>query len=214
MTDRLFMNPEVSSMTYCRLEQKEMRNKVMKILIVGVVLFLVSTGLQAASSCWISDADHGELRFNGSVEGNGFSGVFESFSVEVCLADADDPTSARITVEVDVASANTRNRDRDETLLGPEFFAVETFPVASWQSDSIVATEDGYLAEGELNLRDVSADQPVHLRFELSGESPTLEGHAEILRLRYNVGTGEFEDTDFVRNRVDLEFSLELEDVE
>lgn len=214
MGDRLFMNPEVSSCTYCRLEQKEMRNKVMRILIAGVALILVSTGLQAGSNCWKSDAGLGELRFNGSVEGNAFSGVFESFSVEVCLVDAGDPTSARITVEVDVASANTRNRDRDETLLGPEFFAVEAFPVATWQSDSIVATEDGYLAEGELRLRDVSAEQPVHLTFELSGESPTLEGHAEILRLRYNVGTGEFEDTDFVRNRVDLEFSLELEEVE
>ncbi len=214
MTHSLFMNPEVSSTSYCRQEKKGMRNKVMQILIIGAVMFLVSTGLQADSNCWTSNADHGELRFMGSVEGNDFSGIFESFSVKVCLADVDDPTSARITVEVDTASANTRNRDRDETLLGPEFFAVEQFPVATWQSSSIVASEDGFLADGELSLRDVSAEQPVHLTFDLASEPPTLTGHAEILRLRYNVGTGEFEDTDFVRNRVDLEFSLELEEVE
>ncbi len=182
----------------------------MRIPIAGMLMLLASTGLQAGDTCWISDAESGELRFEGAVEGNGFSGVFESFSVEVCLADVNDAESAHIVVEVDTASANTRNRDRDETLHGPEFFAVDQFPVAKWQSLAIVAGEQGHVAEGELSLREVLADQSVQLNFALDAEPPTLQGKAEILRLRYNVGTGEFEDTEFVRNRVDLEFHLEL----
>jgi polyisoprenoid-binding protein YceI len=100
---------------------------------------------------------------------------------------------------------------RDSELRGESFFHVEEYPEATWESGDIAADGDGFVAEGTLTLRGIEKNQPV--RLELSGsQPPVLSGRAEILRLQWNVGTGEdYEDTDFLRNRVDLEFELQLQ---
>lgn len=181
--------------------------KVMKYMVLAVVLL---PGL-AAAECYRADADSGSLEFSGVVDGNRFNGRFASFDVALCLDDL-DLTTARIEVNVDTASADTGNRMRDGELLGEHFFAVDAFPQASWTSADIQAEDDGFVAAGELDLRGVTANQAV--RLELDDQNPPrLSGSAEIMRLDWQVGSGDpdFEDTDFLHNRVDLSFDLQLQ---
>lgn len=163
----------------------------------------------AQPRCYHADADHGEMRFDGVLDGTPFTGRFGAFSVSLCLED-DDPGTARIRVTVDTGSADTGNRQGNEALRGAEFFDAARFPEATWTSRSVRPHRDGHLATGVLTVRDVSAEQPVRLSFR-SGTPPRLSGEAQILRLDWEVGTGEFEDTGFLRNRVDLRFELDLE---
>jgi polyisoprenoid-binding protein YceI len=179
-------------------------------MIFGMLWLLLPPGAAAGEEvCFRADADSGKLAFSGVAEGNDFAGNFRDFEVTLCLKDRDLAT-AKIDVRVATASATVGNRQGDEALMDEELFFVEQYPEATWTSCEIVADNDGYRANGKLTLRGLSADQTVQLKLETKGDVITLSGNAEILRLDYNVGTGEFEDTDFIRNRVDLEFELPL----
>ncbi|TVQ42052.1 MAG: YceI family protein [Wenzhouxiangella sp.] len=181
-------------------------------LIVLLALGLIAVAA-AEERCYHGNADSGELSFRGEADGNRFNGRFRSFEVRVCMS-ADEPESARIEVTVETGSATVGNRQGDAALVDDELFAAERYPQAVWISEDLESHEDGYLATGELSLRGVSASQPVRLSFEPGDQTLGLSGGAEIMRLDYGVGQGEFEDPDFIRNRVDLSFDLALSIVE
>lgn len=176
---------------------------------VTTLVLLMLPGLCLAD-CFKANQDDGELVFIGVAEGSRFSGAFGEFTVTLCM-DGRDLTTAGIEVVVKTASADTGNDDRDSELLGENFFHVGEYPKATWESTDIRAEGESFVADGQLTLRGITADQAVRLK--LSDESPpVLSGSAEIMRLNWDVGIGEdFEDTDFIRNRVDLEFELQLQ---
>jgi polyisoprenoid-binding protein YceI len=180
-------------------------------ILVFILSALTALDASASSECWTGGQEAGELRFAGAVEGESFFGQFERFSVEVCRPMGADWTASEWTVQVETASADTRNRDRDETLHGPEFFAVDEFPTARWHSTRVIEQGPGLAVEGELALRGFTAPQRVLIEISPDGEAIEVRGSAEILRLEFGVGQGEFEDPEFVRNRVDLDFDLRLQ---
>lgn len=171
---------------------------------------VLATTAWAGPACYTADQDSGDLSFSGVAEGTPFQGHFGQFDVRICLKGSDLST-ARIEVTVTTASADVGNRDGNQALKDEEFFAVDQFPEATWTSTAIEAEGDGFLAGGELSIKGISATQPVRLSLDTAGESWQLRGGAEITRLDWKVGVGEFEDTDFIRNRVDLEFELQLQ---
>ena len=188
---------------------------------------LIATALAAASlqmgmaraenldACYAGGHESGVLQFSGAVEGSGFTGSFGEFSVTYCMPNG-EPAAGEIEVQVELATADTDNRDRDQTLKGEEFFAVEQYPRSSWRSLSIERDGDGYLADGELELKGIRAGQTIQFTLEPDGEAIvargefTLLGEAEVNRQRFQVGTGEFADPEFVRNRVDVSFEVSL----
>ncbi|MBY6205095.1 YceI family protein [Halomonas denitrificans] len=180
---------------------------------VGVAL--LAAGPALADDCFSGGSDSGFIEFRGAVEGSGFTGRFEDFDVRYCMP-AGAPAEGSIEVAVRPASAESGNNDRDETLVGPEFFHVERFPEATWSSTAIREAADGYEADGELTLRDITAAQSIAFELTPDGEAMVaagefaMAGTTEIERLRFDIGTGEFADPEFVRNRVDLRFEVRL----
>ena len=164
----------------------------------------------ADHTCFTADQNSGELGFSGVAEGTPFRGYFGQFHVRLCLH-GDDLSTAEIEVAVQTGSADVGNRDGNQALKDGEFFAVDRFPEATWKSGEVEIDGDEFLAEGELSIKEVSASQPVRLSLDTESEPWTLSGGVEIMRLDWEVGVGEFEDPDFIRNRVDLRFELELE---
>ncbi|MEE4331339.1 MAG: YceI family protein [Wenzhouxiangella sp.] len=180
------------------------------IAVLGTMASLtLSPASLASDDCYQANAGDGELRFSGVADGSPFSGEFGEFDVTVCLSDG-SLAGGEIRVIVATASASVGNSMGDRALKDEELFFVERFPEAVWTSERIAADGEGFLAQGRLNLRGISADQTVRLRMTDNGESMRLAGGADILRLDYRVGLGEFEDTEFIHNAVDLEFDLEL----
>ncbi|MCA1780084.1 MAG: YceI family protein [Xanthomonadaceae bacterium] len=174
--------------------------------------------------CFKGDQDSGELRFSGAVEGSGFTGRFGSFEVHYCMPGG-QPDNGDIRVTVDLSSADSDNRDRDQTLLDEEFFAVGQYPVAVWTScriepagDPQGSQQDGaeFIAQGRLELKGVAALQAVRFTLRVDGEDLrvsggfVMQGESEIDRQRFRIGTGEFADPEFIRNRVDVAFEIEL----
>lgn len=181
-----------------------MAKGLMILLLMGVAPPVLS-----GNDCYSADAGSGELRFSGVAEGTPFRGHFDEFSVRVCMSER-DPSSAEIRVIVATAAADVGNREGNEALKEEEFFHVTRYPEAVWRSSAVEPDENGYIARGELELRDHRAEQAVTLDFERADDGFRLTGGGEVMRLDWRVGTGEFEDTEFIRNRVDIEFELML----
>ena len=190
----------------------EMKN-VIAAALVAASLPASSVGAESSDGCYTGDHETGVLEFSGAVEGSGFTGRFGEFSVSYCMAGG-DPAGGEIDVDVELATADTDNRDRDQTLKGEEFFAVEQYPRATWNSLAIERDGDEYIADGELKLKGIVAAQTIRFTLEPEGEAVvargefTMLGGAEVDRQRFNVGTGEFADPEFVRNRVDVSFEV------
>lgn len=69
------------------------------------------------------------LGFTGTFQGEAFKGRFGDFQAKISY-DPADLASASFDVTVHLASANTGDTDRDESLPGSDFFNITKFPTA------------------------------------------------------------------------------------
>lgn len=163
----------------------------------------------AETVCYQGGADRGEIRFHFRIERSTFTGGFTSFRVEYCM-EAGEPDQGDISVTVDLTSVATGNRDLNIGIQEPEALDVDNYPSAEWRTRSIERDGSDFLVTGELTIRGVS--RPEQGRFQLDGENGgwRLTGSSRIRRLDYQVGIGEFADTDFIPDDVLVEFDLGL----
>ena len=79
-----------------------------------------------------------------------------------------DPSKSAVEVEIDAASINTGNADRDAHLKSSDFLDVERFPTMRFCSKEIDDRGDGsFVVRGELTVKDVT--KPVTLECEFGG---------------------------------------------
>ena len=115
----------------------------------------------------------------------------------------------QIRVTVDLASADTGDGQRDDSLKSSDFFNVTAQPNAIFTARDIRHIDgDRYEARGTLDLRGVS--KPVTLRFTLriEGNKARVAGTARIDRTAFGVGQGEWAATDAIAAGVDVDFSF------
>ena len=158
---------------------------------------------------WTTAADS-TLSFSTSYDGEDFSGGFKQFTADLRF-DPQNLPGSRFDVLIQLGSANTENEERDETLLGSEFFNAIAAPQARYTATRFRKLADGrFVAEGTLSLRGLS--KPVPLTFSWApGASPTLVGSAALNRLDFNVGTGDWDDVEVMPNAVKVETRLSLQ---
>lgn len=101
-------------------------------------------------------------------------GRFTSYQAKARL-DPKDFTRSTFEGEIDVASIDTGNADRDAHLRTNEFFDVANHPKISFKSTSIEAKDEGeYVVHGDLTIRGVT--KPVALDVEFPGTSKNPYG--------------------------------------
>jgi polyisoprenoid-binding protein YceI len=163
---------------------------------------VVIAGLQAAPA---QAADYvqqrGGLSFVGKYQGETFTGLFPGFSTRLQF-DPANPAAAKLDVDIPLATADTRNGERDTTLKGADFFNVGRFATARYSAHGFTALGgDRYRADGTLQLRGIS--KPVSLTFSLSsGDNPVLVGQAVVKRLDFDVGGGDWADLSIIPNEI------------
>ena len=178
-------------------------------LILGNVL--ISTSPLAAADCWTPVPAADSIVFNTTQAGAPFQGEFTKFAGRVCL---NQPRAQNdyIRVSVQTASVDTGLPELDEALRGPDFFEVSRWPQASFVSTSIRALDAGhYEVTGKLTLRDVTHEIRVPFGFTpVAGGGARLQGTLDFKRLDYDIGLGQWKDTRWVGNEVDVKFSVTL----
>jgi polyisoprenoid-binding protein YceI len=125
-----------------------------------------TTSLPLAPGTWTTDAAHTTIGF--AVRHLGVSKVHGRFRQATATVDVgDDLAATSVTAEVDMASVDTDNPDRDGHLKSADFFDAEQFPTMTFRSTDISGAGDAYTMTGDLTVRGVT--RPVELEVEFFG---------------------------------------------
>lgn len=123
---------------------------------------VVPAGL--APGVWQIDTAHSELAF--TVRHLGMfkvRGSFARFTTTIIIKP--DITDSEVHAEVEMASVDTRDANRDTHLRSADFFDVENYPTMTFQSTGLSVAGDRVVLSGDLTIRGVTRP------FELSVES-------------------------------------------
>lgn len=178
-------------------------------LVVGCAASLAAM-LAFAASQWSMQPKESKLTFVGEQAGAKFEGGFEKFTADIAF-DPKDLAASRFDVKIDTASVNTQDEERDSTIKSADLFDVKRFPAARYVAEKF--TDKGgnkFSATGKLTLRNVTKDVPIDFTFESKDGGAWLKGTANIKRLDFGVGQGEWKDTSTVGNDVQVRFALRL----
>lgn len=166
---------------------------------------------------WMVDRSHSELAFTVRHFFTPVRGIFEQYDAQIHF-DPENLENSSVEVTVNVASINTRNNRRDDHLRSDDFFDAEAWPNIHFKSERIVARDGGFVAIGELTIRDVTT--AYELPFQLLGvmdhprrENMIIAGitsNSSLNRNDYGVGSGSWSETAVVGGSVNIEILLEL----
>jgi polyisoprenoid-binding protein YceI len=176
---------------------------------LATALFAALLGTTTAHASHWSSQPGSRLQFTAAFQGEQFTGRFEKFDAAIRF-DPADLAHNRFDVRIPLGSARTDNEERDEALLGPDFFDSQKQPEARYEATHFVKLKDGrYRADGTLTLRGVRKAVPLVFRIT-AGPKPTLVGEAVVNRLDYGVGTGDWADLELIPNQVKVTTRLVL----
>ena len=119
----------------------------------------VATPVQTVTSVWNIDADHSEVGFAVKhLMVATVRGTFRRFRGKVLLNEENIRASS-IEADIEVASIDTRQEQRDAHLRTSDFFDAENFPTISFRSTKVESLRHGYYrAVGELTIRGVTRE--------------------------------------------------------
>lgn len=167
----------------------------------------------AGVSHYSSDPAKSSLVFSFVQAGAQNQGKFTKFPVALD-ASADGATASRLDVTVDMTTMDTGDKDRDNTLRGPDLFDVAKFNQAHFVATQITKTATGFDALGKLTLHGVTRDQHVPFTLRAANEQghavTYLTGKTTVHRLDYGVGQGDWKSTEWVGNDVVVSYSVRL----
>jgi polyisoprenoid-binding protein YceI len=128
-------------------------------------------GYQAGT--WNIDPVHSEVGFSvRHMMVSKVRGRFGKFSGQ--LVTTEDPLQSSVTAEIDLASINTGQEQRDQHIQSADFFEVETYPTMTYKSTGVRVEGGEYILEGDLTLKGVTKSVP--LRLEIQGFGPDAYG--------------------------------------
>ncbi|MFN8107502.1 MAG: YceI family protein [Nocardioidaceae bacterium] len=133
--------------------------------------------LSAAAGTYALDPSHSSVGFVArhamvtKVRGN-FNDVSSTFTIAPEISDS----SAEVTINA--ASVDTRSKDRDAHLVGPDFFDVENFPTITFKTTSVKESSDGVELTGDLKIKDVS--KSITIPFEFTGAATDPFGNKRV----------------------------------
>ncbi|AKH43685.1 cytochrome b561/polyisoprenoid-binding protein YceI [Altererythrobacter atlanticus] len=132
----------------------------------------------------------GRLGFSVGNGGETISGSFSQWSGSIAF-DPENPASADIRIEINLASASVGDATQDGMLQGGEYFATDNFATATFRATSARKTGgNNYTANGTLTLKGVSRPQVITFRLTGTAANRHVEGNASIARAPFDIGTG------------------------
>lgn len=178
----------------------------------GLLLASLSPIAGAASPVITLVAPQSEVGFTIKQMGVPVSGRFKRFAVQTNF-DPKSPQTSQVALRFELASA-TISADADPELGKPDWFATAKFPQATFQSTGIKALGGGkFEVAGKLSIKGNSRDVVVPMQLAQAGGVSTVTGGLPIKRLDFKVGEGDWADTSFVANDVQVKFKLVLQGV-
>ena len=151
-------------------------------------------------------SDDSELTFVGSKVTGSHDGGFNEFDGTVVMSN-DDPTKAQITVNIDATSIWSDNDRLTNHLKSGDFFDVEKYPTAKFESTQIEAADEGYLVTGNLEMHGQTNSVQFPAEITVDGDTLTANADFSITRTDWGINyTGKPDD--LIRERVVVRFDI------
>jgi polyisoprenoid-binding protein YceI len=128
---------------------------------------------------WTIDTAHTTVSFSARHMGLAkVRGIFSRFEGTI-EGDPKDIASVKGRFEVDLASVDTGNADRDAHLRSADFFDVEKHPTMTFVSTSVEEADKGeFKVAGDLTIKGIT--KPVELVYEHGGEGVDPYGNRKV----------------------------------
>ncbi len=154
--------------------------------LVTLTLVSVASAVTLWAKAWGVDTGKSAITFSGTHAGDAFEGRFEDWIASIKF-DPAAPESAVVLVTIETASAKTGNSLYDGTLVGADWFNVETFPQARFEAFGAAADGSGaYTLDGKLTIRDHSI--PVSVVFQANESEASADSTVTLQRLEFGMG--------------------------
>ncbi|HEX3701326.1 MAG TPA: YceI family protein [Phenylobacterium sp.] len=148
------------------------------------------------------------LGFATTWSGQGVQGRFRTWKADIVFS-PDALARSKVTVTIDLASAETGDAQRDAVLPSPDWFDTANHPKAVFTASRFEKTgADRYLAHGTLQLRGVTRPQDLEFRLDIAGDQAVVRGSAGLDRTVFGVGQGDFKATDQIPAKVAVTVGL------
>ena len=131
---------------------------------------VVTTLPNLAPGTWAIDPVHSAVGFTvRHLVVSKVRGTFNEFSGSITVAEDGELS---VQAEIQVASIDTNNDQRDGHIKSADFFDVEQFPTATFVSTAVRPAGSNFVVEGEFTLHGVT--KPIELALEFLGVNPGM----------------------------------------
>ncbi|MFK8067277.1 MAG: YceI family protein [Gammaproteobacteria bacterium] len=147
--------------------------KLMIVLLAGLMNLSAMNVVQADEYVVDTEGTHAFIQFK--IKHLGFSwlyGQFNQFTGNFSYSE-DNPSAAKIEIDIDVASLDSNHAKRDKHLRNEEFLNVEKFPTSSFRSTSFEELGDGKaIMKGDFTLHGVTKNITIDIEHIGHGNDP------------------------------------------
>jgi len=149
-----------------------------------------------------------EIDFETTWGGSKIQGRFDKWSADI-LFSPEALDRSRVKVSIDVASVNSGDPQRDQSLPSEDWFDAAANPKAVFSADRFEKTgADRYVAHGKLTLRGVTRPLSLPFRLQIDGDKARVRGVTTLDRTAFGVGQGEWKSTDQIPAKVTVSVDL------
>ena len=173
--------------------------KVILVFVIG--LLLVSSFTLIADWEVINKKD---ISIEWQIGKDGTKGRFTDVETKISF-DKANLSSSSIKATVHVKSIDTDSKDRDAHLLNADFFEEQKFPTITFESNSVSASFEGFVACGKLTMKGVSKQVDVPFSFtEDENGKAFFKGEMKVSPYQFGVFSDKSEENEIVTINVVL----------
>lgn len=130
-----------------------------------------STALALPTGTWTIDPTHTRIGFVARhMMVTKVRGEFRDYAAEINVAE--NPLESSLTAEVQMASIDTGNADRDGHLRTNDFFAVDQYPTMRLVATGFEPAGDGYVMHADLTIKGITRRVDFELEVDGVGQDP------------------------------------------
>lgn len=182
-----------------------------KYLFAVVAAALAGLAPGAWATEWNVDPATSKLGWQARFNGQGVEGTFKSWTAKISF-DPNNLDASSITIQVNVASVESGDGARDETLRGADWFNAGQFAAATFTSQKIktmgAVGENKYVAAGTLTINGVTKPLALPFTLAINGEKASAQGEITLSRGAFGVGKGQWKDNAEVQDLVKVTYTV------
>jgi len=175
-------------------------------LIAGLVALSLSAGLVLAETKFTLDGRNTKIEFTGTKANGSHDGGFKTVK-GTATATGKDPSTLKITADIDTASLYSDNPKLTGHLKSADFFNVKKYPKATFTTKKIAKATKGYTVTGDLTLLGKTKSVSFPAQITVDDKKLSLTGDATINRRDFGMTYGKGMVDDDVKLRIKVSAS-------